>query len=152
MSGIDPGQIRRQIADRVDDAAPDMARAIAIGEIDHQAQRAPDRQDQDRFQRQVEIEEGAAGQGDRAIAELDAVWSANLAVVEVEAGSDAEARLIIRRGSTRAQGGALELHYADSNILADELASFGPEVVVISPASLRDAVIERLQRAAADHV
>ncbi len=91
------------------------------------------------------------GQGERAIAELDAVWNANLATVEVEAGSDAEARLSMRRGSTVTAGGILELHYADANILADELAGFGPEVVVISPQSVRNAVIARLQRAAAEH-
>ncbi|MCY7413660.1 MAG: WYL domain-containing protein [Salinibacterium sp.] len=91
------------------------------------------------------------GQGDRAIAELDAVWNANLATVEVEVGSDAAARLSTRRGSTLTTSGALEVHYADANILADELAGFGPEVVVISPGSMRDAVIERLERAAADH-
>ena len=91
------------------------------------------------------------GQGERAIAELDAVWNANLATVEVEAGSDAEARLSTRRGSTVTAIGVLELHYADANILADELAGFGPEVVVISPRSVRNAVIARLERAAADH-
>jgi len=91
------------------------------------------------------------GQGERAIAELDAVWNANLATVEVEAGSDAAARLLTRRGSILTASGALDLHYADANILADELAGFGPEVVVISPPALRDAVIARLKRASADH-
>jgi proteasome accessory factor B len=43
------------------------------------------------------------------------------------------------------------MHYVDLAILADELASFGPEVLVIEPPELRAAVIERLQRTVADH-
>ena len=39
----------------------------------------------------------------------------------------------------------------DEAILADELAGFGPEVLVLSPPELRDAVIERLQRVEQDH-
>jgi proteasome accessory factor B len=91
------------------------------------------------------------GQGDRALAELEAVWNANVAVVDVEFGSDAAARLTKRRGSTADADGRLQLHYADANILADELAGFGPEVLVVSPTALRAAVIARLERAAAAH-
>ena len=47
--------------------------------------------------------------------------------------------------------GELELHYSDVNIFADELAGFGPEVLVIGPPELRAAVIARLERTAADH-
>ena len=40
--------------------------------------------------------------------------------------------------------GAWVIHYLDLQLLADELAGYGPEVHVISPAVLRDAVIDRL--------
>ena len=50
-----------------------------------------------------------------------------------------------------ADSGALELHYSDTNIFADELAGFGPEALVISPPDLREAVRSRLERTAADH-
>jgi proteasome accessory factor B len=39
----------------------------------------------------------------------------------------------------------------DGNILADELAGFGPEVLVLSPPDLRDAVVARLEKTARDH-
>jgi proteasome accessory factor B len=86
-----------------------------------------------------------------ALAELEAVWQANVAVVTVEPGTDAATRLGKRRGATMSPTGQLTLHFTDVNILADELSSFGPEVVVISPPALRTAVIERLTRTAADH-
>lgn len=92
-----------------------------------------------------------ADQGERALAELDAVWLAHTAVVQVEPGSDAATRLGKRRGSTVLANGDLELHYSDTNIFADELAGFGPEVLVRAPHDLRDAVRERLERTAADH-
>jgi len=79
------------------------------------------------------------------------VWNRNTAVVEVEAGSDAATRLHKRRGTVETAPGTLALHYADANILADELAGFGPEVLVVSPSTLRDAVRTRLERTVADH-
>jgi proteasome accessory factor B len=88
---------------------------------------------------------------DRALLELEDVWNRNTAIVEVEPGTDAATRLRRRRGSSVAASGALELHYSDTNIFADELASFGPEALVISPPDLRDAVRTRLERTAADH-
>lgn len=89
--------------------------------------------------------------GETALAELDAVWNAHTATVEVEPGSDAATRLGKRRGASLTASGDLELHYSDLNIFADELAGFGPEVLVREPAELRDAVRTRLQRTAADH-
>ncbi len=86
-----------------------------------------------------------------ALAELETVWNTHTALVEVEPGTDAATRLGKRRGSSVSGSGALELHYSDLNIFADELASFGPEALVIKPAELRAAVLERLQRTAADH-
>lgn len=93
----------------------------------------------------------SADQSEKALAELDEVWNSHTAVVEVEPGSDAATRLGKRRGTVAAASGALELHYSDANIFADELAGFGPEVLVISPPDLRDAVRARLEATAVDH-
>jgi proteasome accessory factor B len=86
----------------------------------------------------------------RALAELEEVWNAHTAVVETVAGSDAETRLAKRRG-TVAEASTLHLHYSDLAIIADELAGFGPEVLVVSPPELRAAVRDRLRRTAEDH-
>jgi proteasome accessory factor B len=86
-----------------------------------------------------------------ALAELDQIWSDRTAVVEVAEGSDAATRLAKRRGTSSTAPGTLTLHHSDLNLLADELAGFGPEVLVISPSELRDAVRSRLERTAADH-
>jgi proteasome accessory factor B len=69
----------------------------------------------------------------------------------VQPGSDADTRLGKRRGASVSDSGALELHYSDVNIFADELASYGPEALVVTPQELRDAVKARLERTAADH-
>lgn len=87
----------------------------------------------------------------RALRELEQVWSSHTAVVEVELESDAATRLLKRRGTVTAPSGALELHYSDLNIIADELAAFGPEVLVLSPTELRDAVHSRLALTARNH-
>jgi proteasome accessory factor B len=92
-----------------------------------------------------------AHQSEKALAELEAVWNEHTALVEVVPGSDAATRLQKRRGTVITASGALELHYSDSNIVADELASYGPEVIVLSPEALRQSVRERLLRTAADH-
>lgn len=86
-----------------------------------------------------------------AFAGLEAVWQSHTAIVEVEPATDAATRLGKRRGAVATASGALELHYTDRNIFADELAGFGPEVLVLSPPDLRDAVRERLERTVADH-
>jgi len=88
---------------------------------------------------------------DRALAELDEVWTRHSAVVEVVPGTDAATRLGKRRGASTTETGELQLHYSDMNIFADELAGFGPEALVISPPELREAVRARLQTTAADH-
>lgn len=82
------------------------------------------------------------GKGQQALDELDAVWSAHSADIEVEPGSDAEVRLGKRR--IAATGAVVTLHYTDLNIFADELAGYGPEVRVLSPLELRQAVRARL--------
>lgn len=87
----------------------------------------------------------------RALAGLEAVWQEGVADLEVHAGSDAALRLAHRRGSIETAPGILRVHYVDLAILADELAGFGPEVLVLGPAELRDAVIERLKVTVTDH-
>jgi proteasome accessory factor B len=92
-----------------------------------------------------------------ALAGLDEVWERGVAEVDVVCNSDAATRLANRRGTERVDpdsDGAearLRLHYVDLNILADELAGFGPEVVVASPPELREAVVARLERTVRDH-
>ena len=41
--------------------------------------------------------------------------------------------------------------YVDLHVFADELASYGPEVRVVAPDDLRDAVITRLRATLALH-
>jgi proteasome accessory factor B len=90
-------------------------------------------------------------QSAKALREIEAVWSEHTVEITVEPDSDAATRLHKRRGTEVTASGTLRLHYADANIVADELAGFGPEVVVVSPPTIREAVRERLLRVAADH-
>jgi len=85
-----------------------------------------------------------------AKAELDKIWESRAAIVEVIPGSDAATRLS-KRADTGIDGDTLTLHYSDADLLADELAGFGPEVLVLGPESLRGAVRDRLLRTEADH-
>jgi len=87
----------------------------------------------------------------RSLAELEAVWERGVADIEVRAGSDAALRLAHRRGTEEVAPGILRVHFVDLAILADELAGFGPEVLVVAPPTLRDAVVERLERTVAEH-
>lgn len=84
-----------------------------------------------------------------ALESLRAVAAAHTARIRIDEGTDAAARLV-RRGTVTADGD-LELHYADTALLADELASFGPELVVLGPSELADAVRDRLRTAARQH-
>jgi proteasome accessory factor B len=97
------------------------------------------------------LEPSALGQSAAALKELDDIWEAQIAVVDAEPGSDAANRLSKRKGTEPTSSGSLSLHYSDLNLVADELASFGPEVRVVSPPELVTAVRERLQRTVADH-
>lgn len=87
----------------------------------------------------------------KALAGLEEVWQSNLAHLRVEPGTDAATRLGKRRGAIMHPDCELEVNFTDLNIFADELASFGPEVIAISPPALRSAVLERLTRTVADH-
>jgi proteasome accessory factor B len=86
-----------------------------------------------------------------ALAELDAIWANGVGVIEVTPGTDAAARLARRKGSAITPDNHVTLHYSDMNLLADELAGYGPEVLVLSPPWLRDAVRTRLEQTAEAH-
>ncbi len=88
---------------------------------------------------------------DRILAELDELRLSNAADLAVTAGSDAEVRLGKRAALRDEDAGVIRLHYTDVAVFADELAAYGPEVRVIGPASLRDAVQERLAAVVAAH-
>jgi proteasome accessory factor B len=81
------------------------------------------------------------GAGERALAGLEDVAARHSALLEVNPGTEAALRLA-RRARPAEQG--IRVPYVDAHILADELASYGPEVRVVEPADLRDRVIERL--------
>ncbi|WP_440711317.1 helix-turn-helix transcriptional regulator [Herbiconiux sp. YIM B11900] len=86
-----------------------------------------------------------------ALEELDRIWEGNVAEIRVRPGTDAAVRLSRRRGASVEPGDRIRLHFTDANLLADELAGFGPEVRVIGPDTLVDAVVERLQAAIGRH-
>jgi proteasome accessory factor B len=90
-------------------------------------------------------------QSAKALREIEAVWSEHTVEISVVPDSDAATRLHKRRGTEVTASGTLVLHYADANIVADELAGYGPEVVVVSPPAIRAAVKARLLRVVADH-
>lgn len=83
------------------------------------------------------------GAGERALAGLDAVAARNLALLEVNPGTEAALRLS-RRATPAEQG--IHVPFVDIHVFADELASYGPEVRVVEPAELREQVIARLVR------
>lgn len=86
-----------------------------------------------------------------ALAGLDAVAERNVAELEVVPGSDAAMRLANRRLGEAVAPDRVRVRFLDLAILADELAAFGPEVLVLSPPELRDAVVARLTTTVTDH-
>ncbi len=86
------------------------------------------------------------GAGEHALAGLAEVAARSGALLEVNPGTEAALRLA-RRAEAAPQG--IRVPYVDLQIFADELASYGPEVRVVEPAELREAVIERLTATAA---
>lgn len=88
------------------------------------------------------------GAGERALSGLERVASENSALLEVTPGTEASLRLG-RRATAAPQG--INVPFVDLHILADELASYGPEVRVVEPAPLREAVIARLEAVVLAH-
>lgn len=97
----------------------------------------------------VKGQDYGSGHHAQALAELDELWLSNHATLKVEPGSDAALRL--GRQAATVQGDVIDLHYTDTAVLADELAGFGPEVEVLGPPRLRDAVQQRLRIVAEMH-
>ncbi|MET0726526.1 MAG: WYL domain-containing protein [Leifsonia sp.] len=91
----------------------------------------------------------ATGAGEQAKAELAEVSMRNTAVLEIRPETDAAIRLAHR--GTAAGNDRISLHFTDLDIIADELASYGPEVLVVEPADLRTAVHARLVQVARHH-
>ncbi|WP_221584145.1 YafY family protein [Microbacterium sp. G2-8] len=87
------------------------------------------------------LREGAA---ERALRGLREVAARQHALIEVTPGSEAALRLS-RRAIPDAAVQGLVVPYVDAFVLADEIASYGPEARVVEPADLRDLVIERLR-------
>lgn len=88
------------------------------------------------------------GAGERALSGLAALAERQQALIEVAPGTEAALRL--NRRATPAEQG-FHVSYVDAHIFADELASYGPEVRVVEPESLRSEVIARLTRVLATH-
>jgi proteasome accessory factor B len=84
------------------------------------------------------------GAGERALAGLEELAERQLALLEVNPGTEAALRLS-RRARPAAQG--IHVPYVDVHFFADELASYGPEVRVVEPRGLRAEVIARLSAA-----
>ncbi len=97
------------------------------------------------------FEASSENEAERGLSELEDVWSRHAAEVRAEAGTDAATRLRKQRGAGTTSDGTLVLHYVDLNILADELAGYGPEVTVVSPPELVSAVLDRLHTVAVSH-
>mgnify|MGYP000084104666 CR=1 FL=1 len=79
------------------------------------------------------------------------LWASLTATVRVKPNTKAAVALANREGTT-VNGDTYTVHFLDEAVFADELCEYGAEAVVLEPASLRDAVISRLERLAADHV
>jgi len=92
------------------------------------------------------------GVAEEVLAELANIRAKNIAEVTVAAGSDAEVRLTKRAFETVEKTGVLRLHFTDAAVFADDLAGFGPEVRVLSPSELCEAVRRRLETVLAAHV
>ena len=81
---------------------------------------------------------------------LNELWDSLTATIRVTPTTKAAIALANRRGTT-VDGDVYTIHYLDEAVLADELCEYGAEAIVLEPASLRSAVIDRLQRLASDH-
>jgi proteasome accessory factor B len=88
------------------------------------------------------------GAGERALAGLEELAARQRALLEVNPGTEAALRLS-RRAQPAEQG--IHVPFVDVHVLADELASYGPEVRVVEPAELREQVVARLEAALAAH-
>lgn len=96
-----------------------------------------------------EFEPPAGDPAEEAREGLRAVLAGNRALLELQPDTDAAARLGSRGEAV--DGGRFAVHYSDEALFADEVAAFGPEVLVVEPAELVAAVRDRLAAVAAAH-
>ncbi|MCW4459451.1 YafY family protein [Microbacterium sp. MPKO10] len=86
-----------------------------------------------------------------ALRDLDRIWEGNVATVRADPNTHAWFRLSRLHGSEAIDGDHFRLHFTDINILADEIAAFGPEAEALTPPSLRAAIVQRLTRTRSAH-
>lgn len=81
-----------------------------------------------------------------SLAQLETLQAPETAVLQVRAGAAQSLRL---RGPSPLPGTGgwdeIRFDYADTEIMADDIASYGPQVQVLGPPQLRAAVVRRLQ-------
>ncbi|WP_430593013.1 helix-turn-helix transcriptional regulator [Humidisolicoccus flavus] len=94
-----------------------------------------------------EVPPGAAAQ---ALQKLTEIWEAATVTICVAPGSDAEIRLA-KRADSFVDGETITIHHSDGHVVAEELVSFGPDVVVQAPERIRNLVADRLDRLIALH-
>ena len=94
--------------------------------------------------------EAPLGVTGRALDELEALYQQQVATIRVSLDSDAWSALSKRRG-TEIVGQSLVVHFTDADIFAEELCSYGDDVVVIKPPSLVTAVTRHLKTVVSAH-
>lgn len=85
-----------------------------------------------------------------AVHALEEIFLQQVAVLEVVPHSDALS-VLSTRTQTEISGDTLRVHYTDLAIFADELTSFGDDVIVAEPAALVNAVVANLRALVAHH-
>ncbi|WP_167131609.1 helix-turn-helix transcriptional regulator [Paramicrobacterium chengjingii] len=86
-----------------------------------------------------------------ALRDLDRLWERNIATVRADPNTHAWFRLSRLHDAEAIDDDLFRLHFTDINILADEVAAFGPEAEALTPPSLRAAIVQRLTRTRAGH-
>jgi proteasome accessory factor B len=84
------------------------------------------------------------------IIHLNKLWGSLTATVRVTPLTKAAVSLANRK-DTVVDGDVYTVHFLDEAVFADELCEYGTEAIVLEPESLRNAVIERLERLVDDH-
>ncbi len=87
---------------------------------------------------------GPEGIADRALEELQQLYQTNTATLRVKPGTDAASSLRARTG-TQSKDGLLIAHFTDAEVFANELTSWGSDVVVLDPPDLRNRVMSHLE-------
>ncbi|GAB2514382.1 helix-turn-helix transcriptional regulator [Paramicrobacterium agarici] len=101
--------------------------------------------------RTFDVPDDAESFAETALRDLDRIWQRNVATVRAEPHTHAWFRLSRLHDAEAIDDDVFRLHFTDINILADEIASFGPEAEAIAPPSLRAAIVQRLTRTWSAH-